>query len=649
MLQSKLIKIEIYNLGCISSEGLVVELDKMLCLVGPNNTGKSTVLRAYELAVGNLSIKESDKCKMSEECELATVILHVHIPKGMANIDEKWKEKEEDLLIVKSKWEWGEDGRPTRTTWNPELEEYSTDAKASGLDTVFSSRLPIPFRINALDNPSEETKQLMTLILQPLETKYRAILGDKKSEIHIQLEKLQKLIKEPIKEEKVKISQINQRINNTHNKIFPNLKVELDLDIADVTLDPLKQLKDKSNILFSEWENNIEWSQQGTGSQRALFWALLQVRSELKTIDDLKKKTTKELTEKNKALLKLRKERDSAKKEDTKLEKIKAIEVIEEEIKILSRPIDEVLQDQSDGVILPSYMLLIDEPEIGLHPNAIRAASQYLYTLANDDMWQVMLTTHSPQFVNPLEDHTTIVRLGRTEMNPSPKTYRSDTIEFEGDEKETLGIISQFDMDIAEMFFGQYPILIEGDTENAAFEFIMKDKKDEYEVNARPLLVRARGKYTFIPIIKMLRHFKINFSIVHDIDFPFNKNGDKSSSWNANIQIADLISKCRDEGLIVNHRISLPGFEMQYVKLDKDQDGKLKLPSSKDKPWKMIQSMKNHEVFERVEVLFKSLLNEENNIITKSPGEYFDKQIKKWVEDNEINDIRVMGKEKIVK
>lgn len=228
-----------------------------------------------------------------------------------------------------------------------------------------------------------------------------------------------------------------------------------------------------------------------------------------------------------------------------------------------------MLREQTDSVILPSYMLLIDEPEIGLHPNAIRAASEYLYSLADDDMWQVMLTTHSPQFVNPLEDHTTIVRL-----------------------------------------------------------------------------VRARGKYTFIPIIKMLKHFKVDFSIVHDIDFPYNKNGQLSSSWDANRQIINLINDCRSEGVTVNHKVSLPGFEMQYVSLQKNEDGSIKLPSSKDKLWKILQAMKKQEVFDRVEKLFIDLLKNENCLVTVNPEKYFENIIQKWADDNNIQDIRIQGKKK---
>jgi putative ATP-dependent endonuclease of OLD family len=169
---------------------------------------------------------------------------------------------------------------------------------------------------------------------------------------------------------------------------------------------------------------------------------------------------------------------------------------------------------------LPGYMLLIDEPEIALHPNGIRAASKYLYELANDSSWQVMLTTHSPLFINPFEDHTTIVRLSRNEGNPNPKTYRSEDITFSPDEIENLKLLNNFDQNLSEMFFGQHPIIVEGDTEYASFYLIMQSEAEKYPINLRPIIIRARGKYSIIPIIKMLTHFKVNFSVLHDSDYP---------------------------------------------------------------------------------------------------------------------------------
>jgi putative ATP-dependent endonuclease of OLD family len=53
-MHSKLVSLQLRNLGCIGPEGLKVALDKIVCLVGRNNAGKSTVIRAYELAVGTI-------------------------------------------------------------------------------------------------------------------------------------------------------------------------------------------------------------------------------------------------------------------------------------------------------------------------------------------------------------------------------------------------------------------------------------------------------------------------------------------------------------------------------------------------------------------------------------------------------------------
>src|ERR1700745_1914434 len=109
-MRSKLLNITIKNLGCIGNEGLTVSLDNMLCLVGANNSGKSTILRGYELAVGTQTyVYEKDYCKRSKG-ENTSIEIEVHIPEGTANIAEKWKIKQGEYLVVKSRWEWDHNG-----------------------------------------------------------------------------------------------------------------------------------------------------------------------------------------------------------------------------------------------------------------------------------------------------------------------------------------------------------------------------------------------------------------------------------------------------------------------------------------------------------------------------------------------------------
>ncbi|MBO9573029.1 MAG: AAA family ATPase, partial [Chitinophagaceae bacterium] len=287
-MRSKLLNITIGNLGCIGNEGLTVSLDNILCLVGDNNSGKSTILRAYELAVGTQNYSyERDYCKRSKG-DNTYIEISVHIPEGTANIAEKWKEKQGEYLIVKSRWEWDQTGSKSRKTYDPELEDYSEDGNAAGLDNVFNSRLPVPFRIGALESPQGELKNLLKLIVDPIAESLRSNLEDKESELSKALETFTAHARKPVEENKEIIEKINQRITNSHNKIFPNISIDLNIGMTDLKVDPLEALIKGSKLSIKEFDDNVDWDQQGTGSQRALFWSLLQVRSRLQAVKNFK-------------------------------------------------------------------------------------------------------------------------------------------------------------------------------------------------------------------------------------------------------------------------------------------------------------------------------------------------------------------------
>jgi putative ATP-dependent endonuclease of OLD family len=643
-MRSKLLKISFGNLGCIGNEGLSVSLDNILCLVGDNNAGKSTVLRAYELAVGTQTYSyDKDYCKRSDQ-QNTYVEISVHIPEGTANIAEKWKEKQGDLLVVKSRWEWDKNGSKTRKTYDPETQGYSDDGNAAGLDNVFNSRLPVPFRIGALENPQAELKNLLKLIVDPIAENLRSHLDNKESELSKALEIFTSHAQQPVEEHKEIIEKISQRMTNSHNKIFPNLSIDLSIGMSDLKVDPLDALIKGSKLNIKEFEENIDWDQQGSGSQRALFWSLLQVRSRLQAVKSFKADNEKRIKQIEKDIKKLESEKEKAKTDATKQTKQEAIDEKTKELENAQKiEAEKAVDERNNEVALPGYMLLIDEPEIALHPNGIRAASKYLYELANDPSWQVMLTTHSPLFINPFEDHTTIVRLSRNEGNPTPNTYRSDEIKFSDEEIENLKLLNSFDQNLSEMFFGQYPILIEGDTEYAAFDTIMRMNAGKYHVNCRPILIRARGKYTIIPLIKMLTHFKIDFSVLHDTDYPKNKKGNINNVWTGNQDIYTQITNARKSGLRVVHRVSMSTFEVAHNDIELDEAGNYKSSSAKDKPWIMYQKIKDEDdVKKSVEAILDDLIG------TECKEEPFDKdfsdglveEFQRWVGEKGIKDMR---------
>ena len=603
MERSHLVRMHIKNIGCIGNDGLTVELDDIVCLVGANNAGKTTVLRAYELAVQQekLDIKDFN-CNANGNP--ATVELWVHIPKSAGNIDEKWKEKTEDgLLLVRSKWEWPlEGGKPNRTTWNPEKQEYSQDDKASGLDTVFNSRLPKPFSIGSLDNPEEEHKKLLNLVLEPVINKYKEIIANEESELSNKIRELNILANEPISELRSDIEKIQQQINSSYCKVFSSSGIRLNIGIGDIGFDPEKSLLSGSRIDISETGNFARWDQQGTGSQRALFWSILQVRSELSRVSDIQKE-----------LQKLESKEKQSQKDKEKIQNLKS----------------QLSQDGSSDFFLPGYMLLIDEPETALHPSAVRAAKEHLYNLASEAGWQVMLSTHHPAFVDPIKDHTTIVRLHRLDKHLEPNIYKSETINFSDDELANLKALMVFDSNVSEIFFGDKVVIVEGDTEFAAFHEIMNSNSTDYPVSQRPLIIRARGKATIAILIKILSHFKIDFSVLHDIDSPKTSAGDRvNSAYSINKTISDTVTEARKAGLNVTYRCSCPNFEIHH---------QMELPS-KDKPfrsWKAVQEQGN--VRSSIETVLKELISVCNDI-PSNDGTNYEDTLKNWIVLNHKQD-----------
>lgn len=617
MERSYLVRMYVKNIGCIGNDGLTIELDEIVCLVGANNAGKTTVLRAYELAVKQTELKPEDFNRNSNG-NPASVELWIHIPKAAANVDEKWKEESDGLLLVRSKWEWPTSGgRPTRTTWDPETKEYAEDGKASGLDTVFNSRLPQPFRIGSLDDPQEEHKKLLTLVLEPVTRRYKALMEDKESALSKKISELQAEAEKPVADFKEQLEKIQSQVNSSYQQVFNSAEIRLTVSLGDIGFDPQKSLSSGSRVDIAEKDGQARWDQQGTGSQRALFWSMLQVRSELNRLSDIQKGIEKDRADLVKLEAKAKKTRADETKIQNLTEKLKKIDDV------------GASEDKADDGFLPGYMLLIDEPETALHPSAVRAAKEHLYALAAESGWQVMLSTHHPAFIDPLKDHTTIVRLHRIEAHLPPNVYRSEKIKFDCEEVENLKALMLFDSNVSEMFFGGHVVIVEGDTEFAAFHEAMRLNETDYPIDQRPLIVRARGKSTIVILVKMLAHFKIEFSVLHDIDSPKTKDGDKTSpAYSINKNIVDAISAARSIGIPVIYRCSCPNFEQHHGMI---------LPK-KDKPFESWRTVRNIEAVRNsvLGVLQVLTTKPDGAALPPEDGAHYETHLKAWIANHAI-------------
>jgi putative ATP-dependent endonuclease of OLD family len=602
--RSKLVRMTVRNIGCIGNQGVEIALDKVVCLVGKNNAGKSTILRAYELAKGTLPFDSlRDRHLHAENDQVCEVILDVHIPDGIGNIDATWKIDTQGLRIVRSRWQWlGPNFSKVRSTWNPNIGEdgegdWDPDKNAAGLDNVFSARLPRPLRIGSLDDAAKTEEMLLTLALTPLLASLEKERLNATSALSIAIASVTKNIDILSADHENDFNKIAAQVTTGFQSVFPSLGVRLNIAAAPFVPKVDDIVKRGSGLRVAEGLALTSLAQQGTGARRALFWAMLQVHNELtreKEIrDDFQKQFERQIADELKRKPKKEKETlENLTEHELKLEAARAL--------LAAHLAGAPIPDSPDDPALPGYLLLIDEPENALHPMAARAAQRHLYKLAASPDWQVLMTTHSPYFINPFEDHTTVVRLERSsddEQSPiTPKTYRSDHIKFEGNEKERLQALQQIDPSLAEVFFGSYPVLVEGDTEHAAFMATIIER--DHQLVDRVTIIRARGKAILLPLIKVMKHFKISFGIIHDCDPPFKKDGSKNGMWTENQKIRDAVVDARTGGLTIRHRVSIPDFE-RFLGGDEE---------SKDKPLNAYAFIKADDaVAERVQKLLVEL------------------------------------------
>lgn len=511
---AKVKRLIIRNFRCIGSEPVEIDLDDIVVLVGPNNAGKSTILRAYEVvmshgsAEGRLKIEDYPREKCEPDCvpeiELQTYVFD-NLPA------KQWLHKEEltGQTYIRERWRWEEVGKDARRQGRRADAEDWDEGVPWGAPNVAKSRRPIPHHVDAFDRPEDQGAKITALLSEILLEKATQKAGEETSAIEKLTAEIRALQKKIVADSADEIKGLEQSLSDYMSEIFVGFKVELDAKTEEISEKSLTIFTTKPVLRMGPEDGHLSpLEKQGSGARRTLLWSALKIATERGS--DAPKKPAKG----------------------------KAARVA----------------DAGNGEDEPAYkrphVLLLDEPEICLHPSAVRDACRVLYDLAEDGTgWQVMVTTHSPAFIDISRDNTTIIRVERTETGSITGTtvFRPDRVALSDDEKETLKFLNQWDPYVAEFFFGGRTVLVEGDTEYSAFrEIVESDRKKYRDVH----VVRARGKYIIPILAKIMNHFGGSYAVLHDTDRPKTAKGRKNAAWKANEAIQKVCASAPDPAKI---------------------------------------------------------------------------------------------------
>lgn len=562
-LKPRLARLSVKNFRCIGARPVVIDLDEIVVLVGPNNAGKSSILRAYEVIMcegsseGELVIDDFPNAAVvagrTPEIELHTVVYD-------KSPGDKWCELQPDGgNLVKEVWTWASPGKPQRRGFNVEEGRWAVETDPEkvpwGAAGVAKAARPQPHRIDALDTPEVQTDEILRLLDAALESRLKAHQNadDDESDYAKLARTVTELQTKVVQETQEEIAKVQTDLSELVQQVFPGHRVAFDACDQDCE-GAFKFFTAQSRLRMGPDGGFLSTiDKQGSGARRTLLWTALKL-----------------LADKG----------------------------------VIARPAGSRAKNPIKADAERPHLLLFDEPEICLHPDAIREACELLYGLPASGNWQVMITTHSPCFVDFARDNTTIVRVERTgdgEINGTT-VFRPQTAQLSTDDKAQLKLLNLCDPYVAEFFFGGRTIVVEGDTESTAFSYIREmDPKAFRNIH----VVRARGKATVVSLMKILNHFGTAYAVLHDSDRPTCMRAGKEITNPAWTKNRDIIREAEAAPGKVRVIASVPNFEAAYFGAE----------ANSEKPYGALVTLRNRgDEYLRVRALLEALLGESDEL-----------------------------------
>lgn len=501
----KLAELIIENFRGIGSDGVRIKIDNIIVLIGKNNVGKTTILSAYEaFASTGAALKLKDF--HNEDTNNKPKITGIFVDVTEGDFSSKWIHDDNVLgykNCIKAQYRWSApDEKGEKFAYNPSTEQYEKGG-LGGLDPILTSKIPTPLKISPLDDPSELEKKILEILTDAIKKSTKK----DNSKVEELLNSIKRLAEDVQKEIADDLTTSCEMVKEEMMKVFPEATV-IQIEPQANKIEPEKLISGGSFIRLGSSEQHLApLSNHGTGLQRTFLWSALKMLAE----------TGRHQVQK--------------------------------------KPVGAGTQK----------ILLLEEPEAFLHPSAIRSAMESLYAIAEHQDWQIMITSHSPSFIDLTKDHTTIIRIEKNNSTDySINTFSTDEAKFTVDDKENLKMLNYCNPHFNEFFFSANNLLVEGETEVTVVKSLMQTGKIEKDCIH---VINCLGKANIVTVSKILNHFKVNYSILHDADSPKAKRDNKyiiNSMWTINQKINKEIEIGRLKGLKIKSFVSIPNFEGEY-------------------------------------------------------------------------------------
>lgn len=507
----KIRQVKIQNFRHIDE--LTLSVDDMVALIGPNNIGKSSILRAIQAFCEPINnIPDADYNE-------ANGYPNIEITITFSDLSEDTKSQyrtrllDEEKLIIKKKWIKGK-AKPeffskelcikdpllsdiggnwkelkSDTTWIGLADENEVEFKKkddviefitsyvnnhrdlykweedwipnpSGLQEILIHHMPeIIFIQGVVDVPEQLTtkqgtiftKILGLIIEDALETNQNA------QEIFIKLNKLISGFSQNPTEGVERINNIIQLENEMAKNMPAGMEAKFIIDAKEI---PLSKIIQQVAEIKVDDGTQTPLENKGHGMQRAAIFSLLR------TFSALSRNKASNSQEENGSGINHR------------------------------RP----------------YLFLVEEPELYLHPQAQRQMASSFEDLISEGN-QVIFSTHSPSLIDLSQEK----RICILYKNKDSKIFKKQLEEelFEEDERNRFKLLEYMNPHRSELFFAKRVVFVEGESDRIVLEMLgdyLNIRKSEISI------IETESKDNIPFYIHLAEAFELDYIVIHDED-----------------------------------------------------------------------------------------------------------------------------------
>lgn len=177
---------------------------------------------------------------------------------------------------------------------------------------------------------------------------------------------------------------------------------------------------------------------------------------------------------------------------------------------------------QKSGEEKRSLIIGFEEPEIYLHPSAANLLRDTIYTLSTGSS-QIIATTHSPYLIDISRKPKQILNrfhyeTGSTSVHPF--SVSDEYKKLEGDNKQHVKMLLKLDDYVSRVFFTKKVIIVEGDTEDIVIREALRllPIETRNRISCDFEVIKARGKAAIIGLVKYLNALNVECFVIHDKD-----------------------------------------------------------------------------------------------------------------------------------